>query len=251
MPKNNLNYDSIQDDHLDALIRLAYKHADALETQEILEKDVHALTPAEEELCRRAYARFQQKTDAQERKARKQTSIGRWRKRASRLVGVAACLVLLLGVATPIAIAKVEFIRVQVLKLLINVQEKYTEFSLVEDREASFDVPAEWQGEYYPSYIPEGYTIDYIVPLFNEIIFVNAIEEKIMFYEYEMTEELNIDTENADISYNTVNGDVALVVVKDWISIIWSNGDKYFVIKTNLTMNETLKITNSLQRVAK
>ena len=74
----------------------------------------------------------------------------------SRLVLIGACVVLVIGIAAPIAIANIEAIRVRVMELLINIQDEYTEISMVENEEMAFDVPAAWRGEYYPSYIPDG-----------------------------------------------------------------------------------------------
>lgn len=249
MLKNNLNYDSIQDDHLDDLIRLAYKQADALETREILEKDVRALTPDEEALCRRAYERFQQKADAKDRAEKKQANIRQWKKRTMRFVTTAACLVLILGIATPIAIAKVEFIRVKVLQLLMNEQEEYTELSLVEDEDASFDVPGDWRGEYYLSYIPEGYALSYVDPVYDEVIYNYDDTTSIDFHECSIGDVANVDSEDANMSYDFVNGDVALVIEKDDTVVTWSNGEKYFIIKTYLSKEETLKIAESLRRI--
>lgn len=249
MPKNVLNYDSIQDDHMDDLIRLAYKQADALETQEILENDVRELTPDEEELCRRAYRSFLQKVDVQKREEKKQKDIRQWKKRASRFVSTAACLVLLLGIATPIAIAKVEFIRVKVLQLLIDVQEKYTELSLVEDENASFIVPAEWQGDYYISYIPDGCVLDRIDPDINQAVYYQKGKMVIEFDERSADAEMNVDSEDAKITYGTVKGDIALIIEKADTLIAWSNGEKYFIVRTYLTKEETLKIAESLRRI--
>lgn len=249
MPKNFLNYDSIQDDHMDDLIRLAYKQADALEAQEILENDVRELTPDEEELCRCAYRSFLKKIDVQKRIEKKQTDIRQWRKRASRFVSTAACLVLLLGITTPIAIAKVEFFRVKVLQLLIKVQEEYTELSLVEDTETSFNVPGDWKGEYYLSYIPEGYVLRYIDPVYDEVIYKYNDTISIEFHECSIGDTANVDSENAIISYDYVHGEVALVIEKDDTVVIWSNGEKYFIVKTYLSREETLRIANSLHKI--
>lgn len=250
MPKNKLNYDSIRDEHLDALIRLAYRQADALEAQEILEGDVRALNPEEEELCRRAYARFQQRVEAQDRADRRRASIGRWRRRASRFVGVAACVVLLLGIAAPIAIAKVDFIRVRVLQLLIDVQEEYTELSLVEDEAASFDVPMNWRGAYYPSYIPEGYELSDLDPLVNDVVYTNSKGERIVFSECDQATETNIDSEDAVLSYDAVNGATALILEKNGTMISWSDGIKYFIVLTDIPKEESLKIANSVRRIS-
>ena len=249
MAKNVLNYDSIQDDHMDDLIRLAYKQADALKTQEILENDIHELTPDEEELCRRAYKHFLQKVEVQDRIEKKQTNIRQWRKQASRFISTAACLVLLLGIAAPIAIAKVEFFRVKVLQLLINIHEEYTELSLVEDTDLSFNVPGNWRGEYYISYIPKGYVLSYIDPVYDEVVYTYNDTISIEFHECSIGDTANVDSENANISYDFIHGEVALVIEKDDTVVTWSNGEKYFIVKTCLSRRETLRIANSVFRI--
>ena len=111
MRKNRINYDSIQDAHLDHLIRLAYRQADALEARELLENAPRELSPEEEALCGRAYARFQEKARALEAEEKCRNHPQRWKRRLSRGIGIAACVVLLLGIAAPIAVARVEFTR--------------------------------------------------------------------------------------------------------------------------------------------
>lgn len=92
-------------------------------------------------------------------RARRDRLIRSGRKHAGRVVQIAACIVLLLGIATPIAIANVDSVRTKVLQLLISVQSDHTELSLVADEAVAFEVPEGWQGSYFPSYIPEGYNI--------------------------------------------------------------------------------------------
>lgn len=250
MPKNKLTYDSIQDEHLDLMIRLAYKHADALEAQDIIENDARALTPEEEGACRRAYERFQGKMEAQYRSERRQTNIRRLRKWASRFVVGAACMILIIGIAAPIAIANVEVIRARVLQLLINVQKEYAELSLVEDPDASFDVPAGWEGEYFPSYIPEGYVLEEVFHPFAMVYYVDGEGNLLSLYECDANTYTNVDSEDAEISYDFVNGDSAMIIEKGRdITIIWSNGHKYFILDTVLSKEESLKIAESVRRI--
>ena len=249
MRKNTLNYDSIQDEHLDEMIRLAYKYADGLETEEILKNDVHDLSREEEEACKNAYLSFQQKVEKLKQEEKKQSNISQWKKRASRLVGIAACLVLLLGVATPIAIARVESIRVKVLQLLINVQDKYTELKLVEDPGATFDVPADWRGDYYFSYIPEGYALYEIDPLIDRAYYRNIDGDAFSFSEFSQDQEISLDSEGAVISYEFISGNLALVIEKYGTTVTWSDGTKYFIVRSTQGKTDTLKIANSFRRI--
>ena len=45
MADKKTNYDEIQDEYLDSLIRLAYKNAEALEAQRLMEEDDNASDP--------------------------------------------------------------------------------------------------------------------------------------------------------------------------------------------------------------
>lgn len=249
MPKNKLNYDSIQDEHLDMLIRLAYKQAAALEAQEILQSEVHTLTPEEEEICRRAYERFHQIIEERDRALKRQTNIRQLRKWARRFVGIAACLILLLGIATPIAIANVEVIRARVMQLLIKVQKEYTELSLTEDPDASFDVPADWEGEYFPSYIPEGYVLEGVYLPLNKVYYVDESGLRISFDECDADTYVSVDSEDAEISYSSVNGETAMIIKKYWTTVTWSNGYRYFIVSTQLSKEETMKIAESVLRI--
>ncbi len=73
---------------------------------------------------------------------------------------IAAILIAVFAVAGGVAIATSHTIRAQVMEMLVQIEEQYTALSLVEDTNASFEIPSdeipsEWGGEYYPAYIPE------------------------------------------------------------------------------------------------
>lgn len=267
MRNNDLNFDAIQEEHLDELIRLAYLQDDALEAQDVLEDGLRELSPEEEALCERAYARFREQAERLDRDARRQDGARRRRRWFSRAGLAAACLIILLGIAAPIAIAKVDFIRVRVLKLLINVEEEYTELSLVEDDEASFNVPAEWRGAYYPSYIPEGYYLWYLDDVDDQVIYHHPDDEYgiVEFDEMSRDTKMNVDSEDAEISYDAVNGNSALVIKKgdksfvniygedDFVPgdvmVIWSNDEKYFLVRVRSSREEALRIARSVRRL--
>ena len=121
---------------------------------------------------------------------------------------------------------------------------------LIEDEGASWDVPAEWRGEYYPSYISEGYVLTEIDPMVNKVIYNNTSGDILSFGEYSEDEEISLDSENATISYATVNGNNTLIIEKDDTTITWSNGEKYFIVRSKLSRNETLKISASVRRIS-
>ena len=61
----------------------------------------------------------------------------------------AVLLICVLGMGTALAVSPA--LRVAVMRLLYRVTPRYTEISYVPDERASFDVPADWDGLYYPA----------------------------------------------------------------------------------------------------
>ena len=124
---NYNNYDDIQDRHMDTMIRLAYLQKEALETEDILKEVEESDKENEQVHPDIAYQMFLDKLERETRKERKTKRLNEAKKAMSRLVLIGACVVLVIGIAAPIAIANIEAIRVRVMELLINIQDEYTE----------------------------------------------------------------------------------------------------------------------------
>lgn len=115
MSNNKLNYDNIRDEHLDVMIKLAFKQADALEAQNMLAADA-----ADDECgaginAEYVYELFQKKMAEREAEEKRRARAARFKKGIHKFVNIAACFVLIIGIAAPIAIASVESIRVRIL----------------------------------------------------------------------------------------------------------------------------------------
>ena len=168
---------------------------------------------------------------------------------------IAAIMIAVITVASGVAIATSHTIRVQVMKMLVRIEEQYTALSLVEDSEASFEIPAEWTGEYYPSYIPLNFETSTVIsfPGNHLVEFFNAVstDKQIIFSEYGDTTLANIDTENAMTQSITIGNDKGFLTTKDgYIYIYWDNGRVFFVLQTNgISENEALEIAQSVRRV--
>lgn len=168
---------------------------------------------------------------------------------------VAAAILLVFYIGLTAAIAGVPSVRVRVLELLVNIEDEYTELSLQEDPDASFVVPEKWEGSYYPSKIPEGFTISQVEGMFGNA-FVSFVKDddksnRITFLEQGEDCYANLDTEDAVISSKMVKGSPALFVVKEkTVSIAWANDNLYFVlICQGLQEKDVLSIANSVLRI--
>ncbi len=167
-------------------------------------------------------------------------------------VQIAAGVLLALFIAATSALAVSRTARVYLTNFLINIEKEYTELSLRPSENAFVDVPAGWQGEYYPSYIPDGYTIKQVLggDRMNDVVYVNAVGKDLQFGEYRSGAVGNIDTENAQTSFIQVNGTTAFLSVKgDEVLLAWAYVDQYFLIDLQGKPEEATKIANSIVKI--
>ena len=217
MNENRLNFPEIQDAHLDQMIRLAFAQEAALWAQEWMAQSETPETPQEQERAERLLRRMRAQIDREERAARRRSRSARLRRIVPRVVEIAACVVLAVAVATPFAIANVEFIRSAVMKLLIRIDwdEGVMQMNLVEDEGAAFNVPADWPGEYFPSYLPEGLEVTWksYIPGYPCIEYTSESGERVINFSEmgENSTQVN-GIEGAVISYMDINGQTAVVI---------------------------------------
>lgn len=251
MSRNQSTHDEIRDQHLDTMIRLAFHYADALEAQEWMQEQGSAQPNVDEAHARATYDRFLDKLAKQESGEKKRERIVRLRRTIPKVIQIAACLVLALGIAAPLAVANVEAIRVKVMELLIHIQEDHTELEFVENADKAFYVPAGWNGSYYPSYIPEGFTLSERSNLYCDVTYVNAEGAKIYFSEYRQEDLVNINSEDATLSYTTINAQNAFVIERENLVIIaWASEDRFFVVEAEIPKEEALRIAESVRKIS-
>lgn len=172
-----------------------------------------------------------------------------------KVAQIAAVFIAVIALAGSVAIATSHTVRVHVMKLLYEMEEEYTTIKMVEDEEASFDVPAEWQGTSYLSYIPSNLTI---LNIYNSrshnIIQYASVEDNqlsLSFSEIESSAEANLDTENAITEEVLIQNHIGILSTKnEQIGICWTNGHKYFVIIANgFSKEELISIANGVKRI--
>lgn len=164
----------------------------------------------------------------------------------------AACAICCVGLTT--AFASSESFRVRVYAMFARDYGEYTAIGMEETPEASFDVPQEWGGAYYPSYIPEGFEMTDIENAFNRLFWVeyrNADGIRLGFDDEDTSAEFNIDTENARAYYTDIHGEQALVAVKDvHVIIVWSEDNRIFTVSIDGDDEETaLRVARSVRRI--
>lgn len=166
-----------------------------------------------------------------------------------------AVMIAVITLAGGVAIATSHTVRVHVMQLLYQIEDEYTTLRMVEDESASFDVPAEWQGSSYMSYVPEGYTLQQVVSLSDYYVadYADASTGKtgLRYLEFGMSFEANIDTEDAEISEVEINNYIGVLSVKgNDCSVFWCDGRKYYWLEIrNGSTEELLQIARSVVKI--
>ena len=160
-----------------------------------------------------------------------------------------ACVLLVFYVGLSFAIAAVPSVRVSVMNFIVNIEERYTSFGF-EDTGEAIEVPENWAGYYYPSYIPEGYVLSDILGG-NIGRYVGANGAVIEFSDMSSDTYGHIDTENALVDFTEINGRSALLVEKgEWVTILWNIDNRVLMINSySGTLEETIKIAESVRMI--
>lgn len=243
--RNQLNFDEIQERHLDELLYLAFQQMDALDAQEASRET--DLPPDAKEMEPRIYSRFLQKQREVEGKRQRASRRTRRKRRFSQAISIAACLVVLLGIAAPFAVAYVPSIRSRVLGLLLQFEADHVDVEMRE--ESTFVIPSEWQGLYFPSYIPDGYVLQRMSDHGETAELVNAAGDILFFGEYVEGSSLAVDSEGAQRSSVEINGSTALVLEKDYTSVLWNVEDRYFLVQADASADLALEVARSVLRI--
>ena len=253
----------LQEEHLDMMIRLAFELEGAEEISDYLDSPDPALTLENEDLADQALLAAYARTDAQSRKNRRMQRLHRAGTIIPKLVNIAACIILLLAAATPVALANSATFRSKVLELLVEFDHEKGEayFSLVPNETEAFNVPEGWHGSYFPSYIPDGFDIYDFDPFFPlaSIELRDAASNQLFFDEYTEDTDMMIGTENTTISTVDINGFSAYLIegpaadgVTWSVSITWQNDTNWFhVLSYGLPTEEAIAVARSVRRVVK
>lgn len=244
------NMDVRMEEHLDFMIHLACQDLESKELETLIAESKQECTLEDEEIINNAYNLSWRKLAALGRKENVERRRHRTRQLFPRMLGIAACLIIVLAIATPFALANIPALRVTVLRMLVSIDTDYTNIGLVEDETASFDIPAEWQGDYFPSYIPDGYEMDKISHRIPYVQFRDSDNCIVSFEECKVSDKINIDTKGAAITYEIINGIQSFVVEQeDSISVAWSNGRKLFLVYAECSKEEMLKVVQSVRYI--
>ncbi len=172
-----------------------------------------------------------------------------------RIAQVAAIVIAVIAVTGTVAIATSQTVRIKVMQLLYTIEKEYTAISLVENPDAAFDIPEQWQGAYFPSFIPQGFTMAQIESneLSSHAVWLNDDEtQKITFSIMGEGAVTHIDTENAVVIplLESFIEDGITVLKNENVTIAYRVFDKYIIITSEgLDSTSVESIYHSVQRI--
>ena len=253
-----MNEQTLQDQHLDMMIRLAFFKDEEEAIQQLLDEPDPTLTPQEEIMANQAFLNAMRVSEAKNRRERITLFTSKTKKIFPRIIQVAASIVLIIGIATPIAIAASSEFRSRVMQLLLEIDSENNEahFSFQENNSATFYVPDSWKGKYYPSYIPENFEIEYTNSFGDRIRMTTVDNQMISFAEFDENVGLTVGIENASMSTIYLNNNTVAYLTDGYafdihgVSIVWAVDDKWFDLATNnIDTSEAIRIAESVKKI--
>ena len=258
--KEPLTKEERREQHLDALIRLAFEKEEEEAVRQLSTEPDADMPPEMEQAAMRAFtaAMEQAEKDAKENHSKEKKA--KTRRLFFRVVEIAACLVLLAGIALPVAVATSAEFRSKVMQLLIKIDQDNGRafFQFAEDDDASFPVVDGWRGEYYPSYIPDGFEVSLLYEDANYVEYSCNRTQSIVFSENSSDITSMIDYNVLSPQIIHINGTDAFYVYGQesdgniFGAVVWQSDTKWFeVVAYNITENELLNVAGSIKKIVK
>lgn len=257
--KQKVDITELQEQHLDAMIGLAFDLDDAEDALRLSSEPDPVLTPQEQERADAVLQSVLARLDAREKAARQQRRSGAIKRWIPRMIEVAACLALVFAIAMPVAIANSAEFRSRVLRLLFEVDEEQggMYFHFTEDPDAAFAVPEGWLGEYYPSYVPDGFSVWRVDEYMAAVEYRSADGNQLYIGEFGEGTGSTVGTDDAEIWYIDIQGFTAQVIDGNsetihTVTITWANDTKFFMVAGNgVDTDVAIEVAQSVRKIVK
>lgn len=172
------------------------------------------------------------------------------RKTLPHTIQVVAITLLLFFIGLATAVATVQPVRLRILDFIAQIEENYTEISLVNDMDYAF-IPPEWKGEYYPSYIPESFSFSHIDDFFNSVYYITADNRTLEFGEFQDSIYTNVDIDNENAIDITINGNSGIAMEDgEGTTITWCINGTYLYLYFSGDFNEAKRIAESVRLIS-
>jgi hypothetical protein len=146
-----------------------------------------------------------------------------------------------------IVTVSVDAIRLKVLNLLVESNDKYLSIRVEESASASID----WKDYYYPAWIPEGFRIKDAKELNNIKIveFTDDRDQYIVFTQAANGTEIQLNTEGGKQREVVINHQTAILSEKPGMStMFWNNDETSFCLSSGLNGDVLVQIAQSVKK---
>jgi GAF domain-containing protein len=203
---------------------------------------------------KRFFTDTQGRTVAAIQKQRRKQAVRQVACRGLQRIGCAvatAALVFYLGLTA--AAATVQSAGVNLIKMLNNIEEQYTENRYPSDEGLSFKVPAEWKGNFYMSYIPDGYSLagwSNASGNGQEVVYVNPEGGVLRFSESTRQAEVDLSIKGFLVKPVRINGaSGTLAKTASEVVVAWSASDRYFALSVSGRSGDALQIAERVMQI--
>lgn len=144
----------------------------------------------------------------------------------------------------------VEAFRVQIYNLFSTDHNEYSNIRIKEESTEDIKLK-EWENYYFPTYIPEGFYIDYINELVDiiEIKFKNDSGKFITFIQAPNGTYISLDTEEGKKREVEISNRKAVLTEKENKNILFWNNEEYsFHLASNLDLRDLMLFAESLEK---
>ena len=252
-------YTDLEEDYLDLLIRLAYDMDDLDKTQQILAETEEEVSAPDEETIRRTWQAAEEKIDRLEKEEKRRNRVTAFRKAVPQVLKIAACLMLALCITVPVVLASSAEFRSRVIELLMNVdrENEVVHFDFVENPDASFAVPGAWNGDYFISWVPEGFEETWCSQFTSSVSYSDAEGHRFTFSENDEGVSMGAGLETQDVRETDINGSTAYIMsgytndgAVHTVTVVWPREDKWFELVCNdMTMEDSLRVAESVRKI--
>ncbi len=186
-----------------------------------------------------------EKSEKNEKKEQRLKKVSKFGKRA-------AIIFVVFGLVTTATIFSVDAFRVKFLNMIIEVEEKYSAIHFEETYavDVAGNIPQNWDN-YYPAVLPEGYKFKSAVDLesIKNIVFENGDSKELHFSQMSISTDIQIDTENAEVSNIKVNGMEGIASVKEgYCILVWHDDNHIFNLLGYVEKPLMIKIAESVRK---
>ena len=243
------NRAKLRDEYEDALFKMLLHDVAEQEGMALLDELQTLDDPSDSKPSELALKRFSKQLDIELRKQ------SRAERKQVALTAVRTMVISLVAILTVFltAMTTVSAFRTRVMNIWMDIRPEYTAFQLRgSDSTEGGSMSVNWTNAYVPTYIPEGYEVSSFSynDGFKRIVFENASTQTFILYtEMDEASNLVVDTENADRFEEIIlNGQSGTLVVKNsLITIVWEQGGRLFMIKTQTEVRTAIKMAEGVK----